>query len=301
MSEFQVKNSEEILTALQELRGHATGINWVMLEYEGEKIKLSGTGEGGFEQVSSLLKDDAIRFVVLEVTVAGDEYNPVKYVLLTWIGPKVPPGIAKARVGGHRPELVKFVQQKVAISTEFQPSMRSDLNTKSLADKLTRIAKQNTENVEEKKHVIARPEASKGDRSKSGLKVSDPEGLKAELKKVHSHEYKWVTIETVPDRKDEVAYAGHGTGDYDELKKHFSADKVVYALYSQKIVETTNTTYKNVLISMVGPGVGPMTKARSELGDFIQSAIPFHSHYQALTADELNERDVVAKLLQTRA
>ncbi|PRP80304.1 actin binding protein [Planoprotostelium fungivorum] len=299
------KDPQDILDALGELRNHSSGINWVMMEYEGSKIKLSGTGSGGFEEASSLLQDDAIRFVVVEVTVSGDEYNPVKYVLLTWVGQQVPPGINKARVGGHRPELVKFIQQKVAISTEFQPSMRSDLNSKSLADKLTRIAKQNTESAEEKKHINARPEVNKGDRSKSGLKVADPEGLKSELKKVHTHEYKWVTIATVPGQKDEVAYVSHGKGDYEELKSHFPTDKVVYALYSQKVVETTNTTFKHVLISMVGSDTGPLVKARSsahrsELGDFIQSAIPFHSHYQALTVDELSEKDVLAKLLQTR-
>jgi len=302
---FQVKDEEAILSALQELRNHSSGNNNVVMEYENGKIKLSSTGSGGFEEVVGLLKDDEIRFAVIEVTVTGDEYNPVKYVLLTWIGGKVPSGIAKARVGAHRPELIKFVQKKVAISAEFQPISRSDLNTKTLADKLTRVARHDTSNAEEKKHVIARPDAAKGDTSKSGLKIANPEQLKAELQKIHNKEVKWVTIETTPGQKDEVQYVTSGTGDYNELKSHFPKDKVVYAVYSQKVVETTNTTFKHLLITMVGPSTGPLVKARSsahrsELADFIQSAIPFHSHYQVLTPDELDEKDVMAKLLQTR-
>eukprot|EP01117_Protostelium_nocturnum_P012655 TRINITY_DN4659_c0_g1_i1.p1 TRINITY_DN4659_c0_g1~~TRINITY_DN4659_c0_g1_i1.p1 ORF type:complete len:317 (-),score=142.38 TRINITY_DN4659_c0_g1_i1:143-1048(-) len=300
--EFQVKDPETILNSLEDLRTHSNEINWVSLSYEGDKIAQSGTGKGGLDQVFNLLKDDEIRFVVLEVTVKGDEYNPVKFVLITWIGSKVPPGIGKAKAGAHRPKLVEFVEKKLAISAEFQPSARSDLTSSNLADKLTRIAKQDASVVEEKKHAAARPELNKGDRSKSSLKVVDPEGLKKKLQRVHTRQVQWMTLGIPEGSKDEVAYLGEGNG-YDSLKKEFPENKIVYAVFSQQVTETTTTTNKILLISMIGPNAGPLVKARSsahraELADFIQEAIPFHSHYQALTVADLKEEEVLSKLRQ---
>jgi hypothetical protein len=39
----------------------------------------------------------------------GDAYNPVKFVLMTWIGPNVSPGLGKGRCAAHRLELYEFI------------------------------------------------------------------------------------------------------------------------------------------------------------------------------------------------
>jgi hypothetical protein len=78
--------------------------DWVLLGYEPDlKFLSSGTfelnlnlttkGSGGFEEAAKNFTEENIRYAVVEVVVTGDDYNPVKHVLVTWIGPKVPPGI----------------------------------------------------------------------------------------------------------------------------------------------------------------------------------------------------------------
>lgn len=83
---------------------------------------------------------------------------------MTWVGPKVPPGLKKGNFldmsyslslskgrrtssRGFRIRKGKEIQyfptpkQRIGIAGEFQPALRSDLDTTVLAAKLTRIAK----------------------------------------------------------------------------------------------------------------------------------------------------------------
>jgi len=300
MAMLKVKDESAILQELEDLRHHKSGINWVKMDFDGESICLDGTGKGGFEEVVSILKDNEIKFVVVEVTIKGDEYNPVKFVLMTWVGPGVPPGVKKARAGGLRPDVLTFVKQKVGIAGEFQPAMRSDLSYSVLAAKLTRIARQDATDAEEKKHVIARAAVNSGDKSKSQAKLVNEDEIAAALKKVHKGEDGWAALAYVEGKKDEITYLSSGKG-LDSLKSHFPEDKIVYAIVMQQVKETTSVVNKILLVTMVGPKTPPLSKARSgthrsELADFIKGFIPFHSHYQALAADDLSEPKFLEKL-----
>jgi hypothetical protein len=99
--------------------------------------------------------------------VKGDTYNTLKYILITWIGSNVPPGIAKARCAGNRVDVLEFVQKSLAIAGEFQPVSKADMNHKTIADKLTRVAQH-----EVKEHHEPPRSPGSNDRSKSQLKVN---------------------------------------------------------------------------------------------------------------------------------
>jgi hypothetical protein len=100
-------------------------------------LKFERAGSGGFEEMKQYLKDDDVKYGVFEVVVkgkhqfhtksvsfshlikqilSGDEYNPVKFVLMTWVGPNVSPGLGKGRCAAHRNELYEFVNVRLVLS-----------------------------------------------------------------------------------------------------------------------------------------------------------------------------------------
>jgi len=296
-----VQNSEDILKKLDDLRNRDNALNWIMLSYGNQTVSLTGYGQGGLEEIKSQLKEDQIRFVVLEVVVKGDEYNPVKFVLLTWVGSKVPPGVEKASVAAHRKQLMDFLMTGIAIAGEFQPYTISDITYKELAGKLTRVSRQDTKSVDPNRHNMSRSHATSGDRTKSQVKIANEEEFSENLKKVHKMECQWALFTYLEGKKDDIGYYKSGSG-LNPLKAEFQMDKIVYAVYSQTVKETTNVTQKILLITMVGPQTNALAKARSgahhraELAEFIKQVIPFHSHYQAGSVDELSEEKFLEKL-----
>jgi len=301
LNALSICEPEVVLGCLEDLRTNKNGITWVLMGYNSQsELELLGSGSGGFDAVKEKFPEDDVRYAVVEVVVKGDTYNAVKYVLITWIGPKVPPGQSKARCSGHRHELVDFVKTKVGIAGEFQPSTRSELNSQDLAAKLTRIRKQDTGNVEQEKHQMSRASVNSGDKSKSQAKLVNESEIQEACVRVHQGKDRWAALGYVEGKKDEIAYFRSGS-DLNELKQIFPTDKIIYVMLAQQVTETTNVTTKFLLITMVGDRTGPLVKARSgpqraELVDFIKKFMPFHSHYQAASVNDLSEDKFLEKL-----
>jgi len=273
----------------------------LMLTYnmEGE-VALQRKGNRGFDEFTPYLNEDMIAYVVAEVTIKGDEYNPIKYCLITWIGSKVNPGLAKARCAGHRVELLEFIKGKIGIAGEFQPASKSDLSSKALADKLTRVAHNDTSVGGVTKQNMSRAAVDSGDKHKSHVVLVDENNIKEALKKVHKGNHTWATLSYVEGKKDEISYVASGVG-LPLLKEQFLPDKIMYAVVAQQVKESTNLTTKFLLITMVGRSCPPLTKARSgahriELAEFVKGFMPFHSHFQAAVVDDLEEVNFLEKL-----
>jgi len=73
----------------------------VVLGYEdnNNKIGLKASGSGGIAQLKQKLAEDQPLYAILRVATAGT--TAVKFVFITWIGPRVP-ALKKARVSTHR-------------------------------------------------------------------------------------------------------------------------------------------------------------------------------------------------------
>ena len=179
MADLTFHEEEAISEALSELRRNDSDMNWVLFGYRTKTcLEMLGAGEGGLEELKDELKPDEIRFAILEVVVTGDEYNAVKFVLITWVGPDVKAGaravvrcvcvlcssyvrlvcayvshcflclngayfgagLAKARCAGHRKELVTFVQQSIGIAAEYQPATLEEITSADISSKITRVA-----------------------------------------------------------------------------------------------------------------------------------------------------------------
>jgi len=151
-----------------------------------------------------------------------------------------------------------------------------------------------------KKHEMARPTVNSGDKSKSQVKLVNEDGIKAACSRVHKGQDKWAALGYVEGKKDEIEYVKSGTS-LEDLKQIFPKDKILYVMLAQQVIETTNKTTKYLLITCVGQSTGPLVKARSgahrtELVEFIKQFMPFHSHYQAPSPQDISEEKFLEKL-----
>jgi hypothetical protein len=146
---------------------------------------------GGIEEFKSTLVENEIRFALLEVLVTGDDYNAVKFVLVTYIGNQVPAGIAKAKAAGHRQELLDFIKQTVAVASEYQCSTIEEVNTKEISASLTKVRERYQDSisvgqVKDERQTKSRSHGNAGDKTKSRLIIENEDFIRNELLKLHS-------------------------------------------------------------------------------------------------------------------
>lgn len=302
------EDEESIRAALDDLRRHDSPLNWVLFGYKTkESLEMLNAGDGGLDELVENFKDDEIRFAILEAVVTGDSYNAVKFVLITWIGDDVPPGIAKARAAGHRKELVDLVTASVAIAAEVQPSSRAQLNSKDISQRLTKMAASYQDSVtvgeaKEKRQELSRAVVDESNRVQlSQLTLVGEEAITESLKSVYKGENEWCIIQYVEGSRDEVTLKAAGSGGTQGLAAHLKDDEVSFCVLTLVVKETTAEVTKYVLICWVGNDVAPLKKARSgphrkELADWIIKIVPFHSHYQANTQDDMTRESILCKL-----
>jgi Cofilin/tropomyosin-type actin-binding protein len=111
LSNLKIRGADALHGALRKLHDHEDLTDWVLLSYvERDEVQLQASGTGGLDEMKAALDPKLVSFAVLGVLIQGDaEYNPVKHVLITWIGPEVGSGLAKARAAAHRRELQTVV------------------------------------------------------------------------------------------------------------------------------------------------------------------------------------------------
>merc|ERR1712232_51082 len=308
LTQLSVADEGSVREALDQLRLSESPVNWVLFGYKSrDTLELLNAGDGGLRELKTHLQETDIRFAVLECVVNdGDQYNSVKNLLITWIGSKVPPGLAKAKAAGHRKELVNFLTESLAIAAEYQAENQSELNSKDMSAALTKRAATYQDSIstgekKDKLQALSRSHASNGDRKKSQLNIIDEDKITEALKQVYAEEKSWVHITYVDGKKDEVYFKGVGDGGLESLKKELSDDRISFCVCTFKVVETTNIITKFVLLTWVPETINPLAKARSgshrsELADWIITILPFHSHYQANNWDDLTEEGVLFKL-----
>jgi hypothetical protein len=307
LTNLAVKDEAGVSAVLDKLRNSENPLNWVMFRYfDRDTLEMCGSGEGGLDELRKSLVENEIRFVILEVVITGDDYNAVKFVLITYIGQGVSAGIGKARAAGHRQELVDFVKKTMAISAEYQASNLDELNSREISASVTKVREryQDSISVGQPKDVLqtmSRSHASAGDRTKSQLIINNEDQIKNELLRIHStDELDWVMMTYEPGKKDEIRFQDSGKT-LASIRSIVNDSLIAFILMKFRFVEPTQTVMKNVLITWVGENVSPLQKARtgsqrSELADWIIQSIPFHSHYQAGSLDELTEEAVFFKL-----
>jgi len=308
LTQLKVHNPEAVRSVLEdELRHNQNSVNWVLFGYKDrDTLELLNKGTGGLDELKQQFGPNDIRFAVLECLVTDDDYNAVKYLLITWIGENVPAGVTKAKAAGHRKELISFLTSSVAIAAEFQTVSLAELNHKDISSSLTmrRATYQDSQSVGQQKdqrHGMSRSHANAGDRKKSQLDIVDEDAIRQALLDVHAGKHDWAHITYVEGKKDQVYLKSVGSGGLEGLRPELPNNNISFVLATFQVVETSNTCTKYVMITWVGENTPPLQKARSgahrsELADWIITIVPFHSHYQANTPDDLSLEGVLFKL-----
>jgi len=109
----QVTFDEEAITnAIKAVRSDSDECDWCLLGYEGSssKIILIGKGEDGLEQLLPALDETQVMYGLFRTTDTVDNTVAVKFVLILWVGEKVPI-MKKARSTTHKGELLSFIGQ----------------------------------------------------------------------------------------------------------------------------------------------------------------------------------------------
>ncbi|KAI2608080.1 actin depolymerizing protein [Hypoxylon fragiforme] len=83
-------DAPEVLSAYDAIRSDKDPMNWLILSYAGavgDKLKLSGTGSGGLEELANNLDASQAQYGYVRVEYANDtESKRVKFVFVVWIG-----------------------------------------------------------------------------------------------------------------------------------------------------------------------------------------------------------------------
>eukprot|EP01095_Lingulamoeba_sp_RSL-Kostka_P009347 TRINITY_DN3221_c0_g1_i1.p1 TRINITY_DN3221_c0_g1~~TRINITY_DN3221_c0_g1_i1.p1 ORF type:complete len:323 (-),score=123.39 TRINITY_DN3221_c0_g1_i1:122-1090(-) len=318
-SKLSVNDEEGLSEALRDLRSSETQLNWIMMSYcedVKDTIEMTNAGEGGLEEVKENLESDQIYFIVLETLVVGDDdYSAVKFVLITFIGQDVGAGLKKAKAAGHRRELVDFIQQTLAIASEYQVDSVDELTSKAISSKLTKMSENYQDSITtgEKKDVrqnLSRSEATSGDVRLSQILIIDEDSVQEALTKVYKEELEWAILTYVEGKKDEIylyhveekneSYADTPTK-IEALKPHLEDDKIYFILFSLQVDQDESTVTKFLLITFTGEYTKPLQKARSsphrnELANYAKNYCAFHSHFPATDHDDLKENEMLFKL-----
>jgi len=304
IGQIRVVDEASILEALSALNHSQQPTNWVLLGYGAGKneIVLQGQGTGGLDDFASQLKDDQVQFGVVELVVKGDAYNPVKHVLLTWIGEAVPPGLSKARSAAHRAELLELVKKKVSISTEFQTSKRTEVQYDAIAQSLTRMRAtyHTSQDPTEERQSMSRSHAKGGTTFK--MTVVDQPRVEAALRQVFEGKADWVILAYVEGKKDEVELVASGSGGVNALKAQYPTNRIYFCVVATECQATGSreTVKKFTVVTLIGHDAKPLQKAKSagqrqDITDFILSVVPVHGHYQPSHPGELTEETISSK------
>jgi len=80
----------KINEAYEDVRSNKSDVNWVLVDYEGDrsdKLVVTATGTGGLTELQEQLDPDKASYAYARVTYSNDkESQREKFILITWIG-----------------------------------------------------------------------------------------------------------------------------------------------------------------------------------------------------------------------
>jgi len=133
-------DEEATRAALKRVRADNDETDWVLIGYDppvgnSTKLKLVGSGQNGIEELISHLQDDQVLYGLYRTTDTIDNTVAVKFVLVLWVGEKVPV-TRKARIITHKGEVTAFIGQYHA---DLSASNHSEINEDIVRDLVQRV------------------------------------------------------------------------------------------------------------------------------------------------------------------
>jgi len=300
LSALSVVDESSFVANLEDLRDVDSKTNWVLIEYEGrDTVKVTQKGEDGLDGFKKHLGEDKVQFGMIEAIVTGDnDYNTTKYVLITWIGPKVKAGLQKARCAGHRRELRETIHATVAVAAEMQAEEYDELTADLLGQAISRMRGKYHQATTASSQRKAR---SSGRGGSSVFQVVDEDKAIEALEQLNSGKADWAIFAYVVGKKGEIELIKTGSGGVESLAAEWPKDRIFFAICKVVWVQAdTEALTKWVVISLVGESVSPIAKARTaaqmkEVSEWIAQYTPFHGIFQPFETDDLKPENILAK------
>mmetsp|Transcript_13090 Transcript_13090/g.17793 ORF Transcript_13090/g.17793 Transcript_13090/m.17793 type:complete len:303 (-) Transcript_13090:27-935(-) len=300
MSALEILEEDKLVSILAQLRDEGDPLDWVIIGYESKgQLKPQTSGSGALAGFAKHLGEDKVQFGILSYALEGDQYNTSKNILITWIGPEAPGGMAKARAAAHRSQLRDFIQQHANIACELQASALEELNEDMVGQAISR--------TRGGVYSTARSSTQKGPKKSSGgqssLQFVDQDKIDESLKYVAETKESYAIFAYVKGKKDEVEHLLTGKGDLENLAKNWPPSDRVYFCYCSIVYSLGQFEEMNkfVLVTLIGDGVSPLARARSsgqrqELVNYIkQGNLPYHTEFQPNDVDQLKVSEVIVK------
>ena len=307
VEKFELVDAPAIEAALKKVKDDSNTTNWLSFKYTEDgnfKIQLDQEGHGGLSEIKPLLKDDTILYLVVGVVQTEVDYQSVKYLFVTFIGPNVKP-LHKARSSQHRVKLYNHFGQFLQFAGELQILSADDLTEVSLVSK---ISGSRMVSAVQAKTTQRKATVTKGSMEKFSF-ADEQSALNAlnALRKEGDNE--WVVFGNPEGKPESVVVIATGKGQLDAVKAHFGDDQVRYAVIAFKVIEVVEdvdyTRAKNIFLSWCGPDVKPLAKARSSqqrvpIYEYCLKVLPLHGQIHAEKPSDLNVDDILEKFSGSR-
>eukprot|EP01097_Dermamoeba_algensis_P008532 TRINITY_DN5728_c0_g1_i1.p1 TRINITY_DN5728_c0_g1~~TRINITY_DN5728_c0_g1_i1.p1 ORF type:complete len:145 (-),score=23.71 TRINITY_DN5728_c0_g1_i1:130-564(-) len=121
-----------IADAVKAVLSDANDTNWLVLGYEGNTIKVVGSGAGGLEELRSHLQDDQCQFAYLRVISGDSESKRAKFVFISWCGESVS-ALKRAKMSVHKSDIKKVITN---YGVEIHATSTDDLSEELLMAKI---------------------------------------------------------------------------------------------------------------------------------------------------------------------
>merc|ERR1711991_70012 len=114
--------------AYEDVRSDASETDWLVAGYEGNSVKLTGSGSGGIEELASNLVDDQCQYAYLRVISGDEESKRAKFVFLSW-GPGGASRLKVAKMSVHKASVKEVVRQ---FAIEIHCTEREELDAEAI-------------------------------------------------------------------------------------------------------------------------------------------------------------------------
>jgi len=339
-TDLRFSDEERSKQAFSELRSNDNPTNWVLFTYSDttkNALDFVGSGSAGVDELKGHLSESKTSYGMARVTDKIDNSVTVKFVLIVWVGEKVP-FVKKAQVTTHKgsvrslfgqyhndvhANVLDEVSESIVISKVRDASgtahhVKESSNTSSPSPATSQPQQQQqpqqqTQQPEKSSPMVrsgASSTASSAPRkeaagaapkaSSSMVTFAGEDALRASIKSVRADNdpTDWMLM-GYEGNTNALKLVATGQGDLDELITHLKDDQILYGLYRTTDTIDNTVAVKFVLIIWIGESVPIIRKARiaTHKGDVTSFLGQYHVDVTCSNLSEINE-DIVKDLVQ---
>jgi hypothetical protein len=307
----------EIRDAIADVRNDKTSTNWALVSYQGENtndVGLLGKGDGGIDELISLLKDDIVAHGLLRVTEKFDNSITVKFVYINWVGESIH-RMLRARLGTHSGAIKELI---TPYHVNVDATNLSEISEEIVTRTVSKASGTAVHVLATQKGGSSSPSANfKGSSSPAGavkgvsgvpkstdnVKFGDEGGIRKAIQDVRSDATatNWVLLTYDGPNSNTIVLAGSGDGGSEELISRLKDDNVGYGLVRQQEKYDDSVRVMFAYVNWVGENIPRMQKARlgTHTGAVKGLLAPYHADIDATNHSEISPESITSTIRLT--